>query len=356
MARTHWIPTHWIYAMLNLRKTSKLFSALAKTLATVLLIGGIGALIVVFNPQSGVKVSQANIVATEFAPRSRAARFTDSLRALGHGEPLALELNGGRIFSSSAQYQATPQQVLQRYQREFVRQRLNTQAWDHMRFDTTMQRQRASLAGELVPHKIAPNHIIMYGSDLSSGAQTPGEIFRQFDPTRSPAQTFSAYRWVEIYQEPDASGSTVFATWSDDTFDYTQMQPKKGRQMRQSVDPRVPICPNCVLVNQLADVGSPGTHLSYTFTTTHGLQQLTSFYRSQLEQAGWQPADETHRVWSALQDKIDTGLKPAEFIRLRRDDLHIELMISPMDKRTHSVRAVLSDDTYHRAQRQAHAR
>jgi len=338
------------------RTKSKLLSALAKSLATVLLIGGIGALILVINPQTGVKVSQANIVTTAFAPRSPAARFTDSLRALGHAEPLALELNGSPIFSSSAQYQATPQQVLERYQSEFVRQHLNSQAWNDMRFDTTMQRQRASLAGELVPHKIAPNHIIMYGSDLSSGAQTPGEIYRQFDPTRSPAQTFSAYRWVEIYQEPDASGSTVFASWSDELFEYTNMQPKKGREMRQSVDPRVPICPNCVLVNQLADLGSPGTHLSYTFTTTHGLQQLTSFYRSQLQQAGWQPADETHTVWSALQDKVDTGLAPAEYLRLRRDNLQLDLMISPMDMRTHSVRAVLSDDTYQRALSQTDAR
>lgn len=313
-----------------------------KLLATLLATGSIGALVLVFNPSADIEPGQANIIATELGPRSATARFADALTALGHPEPLVLDLNGNRIFASTTHFRASPQQVLQRYQAEFVRQHLNARAFNTLDVQTTLTRERAGFSGSVVPQKISPSHIIMSGADSRAKAWTPARLFGALDPNATPAKTFSAYRWVEIFQEPGSPTSTVLATWSDERFDYTKMMPTPPAQASLRVDPRVPVCPKCTLVNQLSDVGSPGTHLTYVFTTTHSAHQLETFYRAKLGEQGWQLA-ETHAMIEALKDTFDTGLDGMEQLNFERDDWTFDLMIYPIDERTRGVRAVLSD-------------
>src|SRR5690554_214654 len=330
------------------RKTSNSRGAIVvlkttlKLMATLLAMVLIGALVLVLNPSADIEPSQANIIATEFGPRSATARFADSLTALGHPEPLALELNGNRVFASTTHFRASPQKVVERYQTEFVRQNLNAREFTTLDAKTTLTRERAGFSGSVVPQKISPTHIIMSGADSRAKKWTPARIFGAFDPEAMPAKTFSAYRWVEIFQEPGSPTSTVLATWSDEVFDYTKMMPKSPAQAFSVVDPRVPVCPKCTLVNQLSDVGSPGTHLTYVFTTTHSAHQLETFYRTKLGEQGWKLA-ETHAILGALKDKFDTGLDGMEQLNFERDDWAFDLMIYPIDAKTRGVRAVVID-------------
>lgn len=310
---------------------------------TALAIVVIGALIVWLGGGGEVPETQADIVAMQGVPRTQTVRFKDALRQLGHDEPLALELNGNRVFFSTRQVAQSPARALCAYQREFVRQGLNAQAFCDLGPAQTTHRKRGQVAGNLVPTEISASRVVMSGVEMRDGSHTPLELMKSFDPERPLAQLFGAYRTVEIYREADAAESTVLAMWSDEAFDYSRMMPLTGVQAQRVMDPRVPLCVSCALVNRTHDVGARGLHRSFVFTTRHSISQVEAFFRAELPRRGWVESN-TRGALDLMSARVglDAGLPQVYY----DPQTMLELSIYPLEPRGTGVRVVLMDHEY----------
>jgi hypothetical protein len=315
----------------------------ALTVAFVALIGG---MMVVVGSDGEVPSSQADITALNFGPRPKVEQFSDSLRALGHSEPRVFELNGNRIFFSTAHPEESPKRVLRQYQDEFVRQGLNGQAFYELRADEMMQRNRTSLTGGVVPMEIAPSRVVMSGVDTRGNPMTLTELLDNHDRSKSAGELFDAYRWVEVYRHDDEPHSTVIATWSDQRFDYDKMFPQRQGRPSKDVDPRVPVCRGCLKVNQFGERARAGTHESYVFVTGEHPDELRAFYRSNLEARGWR-LGERASVFEQVMEQVDFEADETVRLEFVREDLMLEVTFFPMEEEGQTgVRTVLMDQKF----------
>lgn len=318
----------------------------AKCALTALIVAGIALALVSLGEDAEVPSTQADIVTGLFAPATKTARFADALGAMGHPEPLALDLNGNRVFFSSKEIEGSPEAALCEYQQEFVRQELNAEAFCDLGFGQHWQRKRASFSGGVVPMLITPEHVLMSGVEQRDGRDSSAELLAGAASARQMAEVFGPYRVVEILQEEGAKKATALAMWSDESFDYAKMFPVKGRQARQAVDPQVPICTGCLLVNSLGDAAAAGVYQTYTFTATQSPLQVGTFYQEQLKASGWDKAGH-----SPYYDLINQAAPPehgyVQPLQFERADLSMSVHIYPLEEPAGTgVHVTLADRAY----------
>jgi hypothetical protein len=316
-----------------------------KLALTVAIMVGVGWILVSSDPEGQIAESQADIVALQMRPKSDTQRFRDALDNLGHEPAQAFELNGNRILFSVNNTDESPQQVLRAYQDEFVAQQLNDQTFTTLSMAEMAARKRTSFSGGIVPLKLSPEHIIMGGVSTRGGSKTTADLVGEFDASKTPAELFNAFRWIEITRSNNNTGSTVTATWSNENFDYDAMFPRPKASQSEDVDERVPVCPKCLKVNQFADESRPGTHETYVFTTSLGPYQLRSFYQETLQRRGWQ-LDERSQWLDELRVHLDFEAAQMDRLEFRRDDQTLEVAIYPLESKRNAVRLVLLDEKH----------
>ena len=92
-------------------------------------IAGIGFAMVTFGgTKTPVKEAEADILALDFAPKSKSEKFVDSLKDLGMEKPRVYDWNGNTMYLSTMVTNRTPTEVLRDFQGKFVENGVNRAA------------------------------------------------------------------------------------------------------------------------------------------------------------------------------------------------------------------------------------
>lgn len=286
--------------------TTKTLLSLLKITGAALVIWAVGWAVVVLDSHGTVSDSQADIVDFGFGPASPHQRFGKALERLGHDEPQALELNGNTVYFSVNYAKQPPRQLMERYQREFVAQRVNDRAYgapEADRGNDDDERMSTALTGGVVPQLVSRDYVTMGGMTMNGEPTDSLEVIRRYRPDFNEAQMFSGHRYIEMFNQPGRRGTTVLASWSDDEFDYAKMVPGQQRE-GLSVDVDVPACPGCTRVNRLRDLDRDRFYEANIFVTSRPHEQLEQFYQSALARRGWRQRSSNASL-SNIQNTVD---------------------------------------------------
>lgn len=327
-------------------RIGKILRAARKILVATAVVCAFGAGLMIWGPEGTVESSKADIVDFKFSFESNTERFVKSLDSLGHSPPHAYELNGNQIFFSTNTLDKTPKEALSMYQEQFVHQGLNDKAYDAFHWSEAMQRTREGLTGGVIPMQIGRDHVIMTGMLPKSGAETPQQLYENFDFSKKASGTFTAFRRLDLRKMPETSKTRVSAVWSKKGFDYEKMQVWKDKQVLPEVDHRVPTCANCEQINQFSDAEAQGLHETYVFSSPKSVSRLKSYYERTLLDRGWNMKPNT-RVLERIRNYFDFKGEPMGQMAFKRDDLVMHVQPFPGNKSNETfVRVTLADRQY----------
>lgn len=240
--------------------------------------------------------ADAVIFDLSWGERPNTARFVDVLQRMGHEEPRPFDLNGNRVFVTTARIAKSPKMVLRDYQHALRVEGLNRASFASPEAARSEEGQLTALTGGLVPTAVSDNYVAMGGvvpandaDDAHALAALAGD--REID-------RFKAFRSIEAFRQPGQRWTTVVATFSDEKFDYSRMVPGKERG-DVSFDPTIPSCPGCVRLQRFADL-SQTENVATIWSSPAPADEVLDFYRRALSQRGW-----------ALQESLDPTGAPA---------------------------------------------
>ncbi|RAL25013.1 hypothetical protein DL240_02025 [Lujinxingia litoralis] len=312
---------------------------LAKTAAAGAMIAALAWAVGVFDIDGSVQDSHADLL--DLRPLSTidpVESFARELAELGHPEPRTYELNGNTIYFSVRKTDAPPLQVLQTYQRQFKKARLNDQIYLNLQQDQSEARMITALTGGLVPHSVEPNHVTMGGLITRGRARNADDIRRDFVNAPDPNLLFRGHRWIEAFREPHHEQTTVIASWSDDAFLYGRMLPTEMRVgYGAGADDVVPACPGCVRLNRMRDLSGDKHQFLFegnVYTTNHSPEQIIDFYQRALTARGW-TAHENNNVFYDVQIAVDFEGRQTDVLAFKRDDRFIKLVIYRQEGKTY---------------------
>lgn len=307
------------------RLARTLLSLLACAFAAAGLLA-VGLSTTVWSPGQGVSPSQADILDLLGSDPSSGRRFERALKQLGHEPPRAFDINGNTIYFSVNHIDKSPQEVLRRYQQEFVHQQLNTRAYLNPGEANTQQGRLDMLTGGIVPLEITPGYISMGGGVTDNFAQNASQLD---DLSRDLARgtrerKFRAYRHIEAFQEPRSRFTTVVASWSDDKFDYRRML-VSSKVAGQAGDPSIPACPGCVRLQRFEDLDPQLDYVEHIFTGPVEFNKTVAFYERALHARGWLAAPTTDLLQDARRMQLD--VPSVEFRQYYRPGRQLNLMV-----------------------------
>lgn len=316
--------------------------AIAKIACSIAVIWMVAFVITVFDGDGAISESQADIFDFSFGQKPNQVRFNEALESMGHPEPQVFDLNGNIVNFSVNYRNERPVDVARRYQEQFVDRGLNDRVYNSLGPATSQDRLLTRLTGGITPIEVSPDRIVMAGMMTDNIALEPDDLWGDLMST-DELDLFRGHRWIEILRDPDASKTTVLASWSDD-FSYEKMLPEDGQRRAgttgRSFDPDVPACPGCTRIHHFADKQDPKGYRSNIFVTTMGQDQMIDFYRRAMSQRGW-TLSETQEAHEKIQQFVTHGADAMKKLRFEKDEQYLQIFAYPLEDREIAVQTVL---------------
>ncbi len=321
-------------------------SPLGRHLLNVGKIAGAGAIvatiafaIAVVGTDGPVSESHADLTWLSPFERSNTDRFEAALDRLGHSEPKEYDLNGNRVYFSTAISRKTPESLLLDYQEEFRRQGLNDRLYREVMTGQARETTEAGLTGSVVPLAISRDRVILAAAIPANHADDAQGLAENFQAAADPTELFRGHRFIEIVRRPDSRHTSIVATWSDEDFDLGAMEPEAD-SMRGSFDVEVPACPGCVRLTRFAESGHGTGRVDMAFMGPQGIDETLRFYQQAMASRGWQPTD-LGATMGAIQEHFDTQTPTGDSLHFSRGSQELSLIFTP-DPRTGQTMTVAS--------------
>lgn len=297
----------------------------------------------IWAPGEGVSTSQADILDLFTGSDRPNASFERALKSLGHEPPRAFDINGNTVYFSISQVDQSLDEVLRRYQDEFVYQKLNARTYLTQDDAGTQQALQDMLTGGIVPLEIGPEHLAMGGGLTENKARNPEQLTKlQGAYSRGEIdKKFRAYRHIEAFRDSSERYTTVVASWSDNKFDYRKMLP--GSDVPgQNVDPQIPACPSCLRVQRFEDLDPNADYTEHIFIGERAPGQVLDFYHKVLSEQGWLRSDAAHLLTYARNFGLQ--LPASHTQQYQRGDEQLNLLIYLNDDKQTVAHLTLFDD------------
>ncbi|MEZ4461905.1 MAG: hypothetical protein R3E66_19720 [bacterium] len=327
-------------------------------------IAAIGFAMVTFGgSKAPVKEAEADILALDFAPKSKSEKFVDSLKDLGMEKPRVYDWNGNSMYFSTMTTDRTPTEVLRDFQQKFVENGVNRAAhttpvvpaanygdpktWKDLppakrkeavqTYNDYLTRSGDFFGGGMVPTAITPNYVAMSGMESKKSAEDGFDFFKELKAKGSKRLTDSvgSARYIEAFKE--GGRTRVTATWTGEDVDFN-----KFRNVGDDVGTtdKVPACVGCERLMRFVGK-SEKEYATNVYNSSQSRQQVVDFYERSLGERGWRVAPATEAMRNAKAQGImpDEG---ADLVSFARGGEFMTLLVYPTEDGKTGVQVVES--------------
>jgi len=264
------------------------------------------------NPAEPTQVTEASADISFFNGKD-GSEFTRAMASLGL-EPRPYDFNGNVMYFASGYADGkTPDDILHIVQDELVRYGVNkanysdvTPMQEHLRsvdwrkdqdgagFAPLAGVSKAYLSGEVIPIDKSPHYVAMAGVNPQKSYDKIIDDYRAH-PSGGVNEQLGGYRFIDATAEPSLDRTMVTAVWSDDDFSANKFENKSF--IKSPPDPNVPSCIGCDRDFRMKSLAPNEPFAANKFTTNADLNTTYSFYKTAMENRGWQE--------SGFQPKLD---------------------------------------------------
>ena len=305
----------------------------------------IGWAILVFGHGGDIQRANADILSLSPVPLTNTAKFENSLEALGHEEPRVYNYNGNEVgFSTRYVRGMTPRRLVEQYQRAFVRQGLNEEAYlrrpgakldrsdpqyAQKAADATVDRAAAMMSGQIVPLEVHDNYAAM-GAGLIAGMPTTRRELRE-ELVRPEASNFddlfAGYRMIEIFRDPSSGATAVTAAWSRGNFDMNKHRPdEQADRHRGDRSLEIPRCMGCTRTVRFSGESNAKPDAIDLFETPQIPRRVANFYDEAMADRGWVRTPE-NRLFDRMVEQTGEAESGTIFRQYRRGEDQISIRI-----------------------------
>lgn len=351
------IPSHPQTAMNKIKKSKMVLSLLKCGLAgIVVVLIGFGFL-VFQSPAGEIAEAEADIWDLFGSERSNTQKFMNTLEREGMSPPRQFDHNGNQIFFSHQTSRESPREVMNRYQRAFYREGVNTYIHDTVReavppgevedMETLVQGFAGAdefFSGGLVPMQLTRNHMYMVGIDTPQGAKSIDDaVYESRSGTVTPPEIVSAFRYLDATREEGSLTTTITAIWSDDHFDLRKLA--SLQELEGTVHPiefEVPVCQACARVTRLSGTGREGHRHTVLYRSPQSVQAVISFYENHMIRYGW-AHDPSTRSLAELQRREIAPHQSSQVRTFFRDTQQLTLAVYQDYEDGHTYARIMID-------------
>lgn len=304
-----------------------------------------------------VPEAEADILAFDFAPKSKTAVFVDSLDDLGMEEPRAYDWNGNKMFFSTMTTPDSPRDVLSRFQDKFLADGLNTKSHRERKpftgkltdihriknaspaeqkkflkvFESQWSGNNDFFSGGIVPTMVTDDYIAMTGAVSRDSADTNLDFLKEVTTkgkSKDLLDHVAGMKNIEIFKL--GSGSRVTAVWSDEEMDMNKFTDVR-RPGQVSGASNVPACPGCDRLMKVS--GESLEEKGYVTTLFEGhstKEDQIRFYRQAMGNRGWKESKAAEVLRKAEAD----GIKPSsstDVMLFEREGKFMSFLVSPSE-------------------------
>lgn len=337
----------------------KSLSNLLKIGLAGLTIAGIWTAMLVLSDDAQVEEADADIVNVVMGGETNTEKFVSSLDNLGMPEPRPYDWNGNKVFFSTTLTKESPEQVLVRFQREFVRAGINERPYDSAastvdssidpnlwksmnkdraevaseKFAERWERDSAFFGGGIVPITVAEEYVAMAGTVSKGQAEDGFDFIKELheDKGKPLTEHVGALRFIEATDV--GHGSRISAVWSDEDIEFSKFTATE-KASDVSMSSRIPSCMGCKRLMRFA--GESQEEESYVMNIYEGtlpVAHTVEFYEKAMFNRGWRLAPSTKMLRNLAADGIVPEMD-AEVLSFEKNGEFATIMVQPKHGKT----------------------
>lgn len=237
----------------------------------------------------------ADIVTSSFAPKTKQAKFVDSLQEYGFSQPRMYDYDGNTVFFSTKTTRKSPSIAAREMQEIFHKNGVNDRVYngipqfyldpedkdDPEAFEKAMGGYEHLMSGQMVPVKWERNSVAMGGLEMEGNPDSL-EVLEAFTKGRNILEGVKRVRYVDAFRSEPTEKTSMTATWSDGDLDFDKFA------SNSRPDRTVPACPGCDRIRRFGGSGEESPYVENVFATNHPPEKMRKFYREALKARGWE--------------------------------------------------------------------
>ncbi|TXD37041.1 hypothetical protein FRC98_09890 [Lujinxingia vulgaris] len=313
----------------------------------LLKVGGAGAtialiallVVVLDGPRAEVQPAQADIWDVFLSQSNKHENFMRALQKEGMSAPREYDYNGNRVYFSHATTSESPREVLERFQRAFVREGVNKIEHHTVREpvavedthdgETFMQAMAGAdelFSGGLIPVENTRNYMAMVGAETKKGAADWKEaIVEMQGGAKTPEDTVRALRYVDAFREEGSLNTTITAVWSDQALDLSKFR----NHAPGSVHPfeyKVPVCTGCTRVSRISGTEEEAGIHAILYRSPNSINATLGFYEREMARYGWE-LEPVMRGLAAMQRERSAPYEVSQVRSYSREGYTLTLIV-----------------------------
>ncbi len=334
----------------------KLVTSLGKILLAGATIAAIWTLMLVVSDEGEptVKEADADIMSLAMGGETNTDKFVDALDNLGMDEPRPYDWNGNKVFFSTQLTNESPEQVLVRFQREFVRAGINSKPFDDSvrpadssidpnrwqampkdqaedaseQLEERWDRDSAFFGGGIVPITVDKDYVAMAGTVSKSQAKDGFDFLKELHKKKGKPLTehVGAMRFIEATNV--GKGTRVNAIWSDEDIEFSKFTATE-KASNVSMSARIPSCMGCTRLMRFAgEAEEEQGYVMNIYEGTLSVGETVEFYERAMANRGWRLAKST----TMLRRLEQQGVKPrtnGEVLSFEKDGEFATILVHP---------------------------
>lgn len=338
----------------------------AKFGGTFALVWGVAWAFVSMSPEGEVQQAEADVF--ELIPRDALPDDAFGRLMTDNGiKPRSFDLNGNTVYFGHLPVRNEPQELLQKFQRDFVERGINSKVYTRTPHQMGMTRdlekpgaveelkqavaeerapvgfqdtpeakamRDAILTGEIVPYHNSKEYVSMGGIvPKVRGLEGEEDVWREWEKTDRGAVdmegSIKGFRFMDFTKEKDST-TTVTASWSENDFDYHKMKP--GYPVEDlSIDQNVPSCVGCVRTFRLDGMTDNDPFTTNQFFTRNHIDSVEQFYTRAMAKRGWARSDAQNAMEKLQRDVPSLQNLDGRVMFLEREGIRLNLMLHNME-------------------------
>lgn len=266
-------------------------------------IAAVAFAVVAFDGPTGeVSDAEADIWTVVAGDTSKHEDFVDVLEDEGMSEPRQFDHNGNQVYFSHDTTRESPMEVLDRYQRAFVREGVNRNYHEQVRdpvdprdvenmetFYQGMAGMSDFMTGGLVPVETKRNRMTMVGIETPEQADNLEDLIVETDRgLADPEDVIGAFRYIDAEREEGSRETTVTAVWSDEYFDLDRLGAGNyDVETMHPIERHIPVCRGCERVTRFSGTGDEADQHGLLYRSSRPLDDVVSYYEEEMPRHGW---------------------------------------------------------------------
>lgn len=300
-------------------------------------IFAIGWAISVGDPEDGVQEADADIGTWVSTQTLYNGDYGKTVAALGM-KPRAYEMNGNQVFFGVGRVEATPHEVLEHYQEQFVQAGINKRKFlqvpdekfqrsladlkdpDKQMNEEELEYNRAMLMGGIVPLTEQPGYVAMGGIVPKREYDKLEEMVDDWHFNHEKGNihgVMDGFRFIDARQFPGQKYSRITSVWAEEGFDSQKMaNPKKyaGPPVLTA-----PVCMGCDVGMQMRSLNPAEPYRIGHFYSQRSTRDLVNFYSQAMPRRGFSTSD-SHKAIDVARRYLGSDVPDGAVLQFKNPD------------------------------------